>query len=332
MKLTLITILFFLLGASSELLSENEYVKRFTDFTTKYDKKYTDEEYQLRYNIFKGNIDTIEAHNNEEHSWTMDVNEFADQVWHEFKTKHATYTTSSNLGFWFNDNLSSDVPSEWDWVEKGGVTPVKNQGQCGSCYTFSITGAVEGAWYVNTGELLSLSEQQLVDCSGSFGNQGCNGGEMNNGFEYIIRNGICTETDYPYTATDGTCSLCNSSPVSIYSFRNVAPNNEEALQEAVFQQPVSVALEADQIGWHFYKNGIMDSKCGTNLDHGVLVVGYGTEDGKDYWKVKNSWGTSWGEDGYIRLSRNVEAPQGQCGIAMQPSYPVVGKLSKTVYL
>jgi len=300
-----------------------------------YNKDYTgNDEYQLRYNIFKGNVDVIEEHNKGGHSWLMDVNEFADMPWHEFRNTHISYTPNNTPGLSFTGGTTNynDIPEEWDWTEKGAVTPVKNQGSCGSCWSFSTTGAVEGAWFVETGNLVSLSEQQLVDCSGSFGNKGCNGGLMNNGFEYIANNGICTEYSYPYTAKDDSCSTCTTSPVTVSSFNNVLPRNEESLRQAVFKQPVSVALEADQSFWQFYSKGVADSKCGTNLDHGVLVVGYGTLDGKDYWKVKNSWGTSWGDEGYILLARNVKSTQGQCGIALQPSYPVVENTYPTVVL
>lgn len=325
MKFSLLTIFSMLFVSTTALLAETDYQKRFNTFTSHFNKQYDENEYHLRYNIFKGNVDIIDEHNKGEHSWTMEVNEFADMPWHEFKSKHATYTPRNNLGIWVKDETvdCSVFPTELDWVEKGAVTPIKNQGQCGSCWSFSTTGAVEGAWFVKTGDLVSLSEQQLVDCSRSFGNNGCNGGLMDYGFDYIIENGICPESDYPYTATDGTCNECKVSPVSVSSFKDVAPNNENALQQAVFRQPVSVALEADQSLWQFYKEGVMDSKCGTNLDHGVLVVGWGNRDGKDFWKVKNSWGPSWGEDGYILLSRNLEDPRGQCGIAMQPSYPII---------
>jgi len=268
MKFTLLTTLFTLFGVSTAFLAEHEYQDRFNDFTTLYNKEYLDDEYQLRYDIFKGNLDTIDTHNNGDHSWTMGMNSFTDLPWHEFRNNHASYTPSSNLGFWINDNdFSVETPDKWDWVSNGAVTPVKNQGQCGSCWSFSTTGAIEGAWYVKTGYLISLSEQQLVDCSRSFGNQGCGGGLMNEGFKYVVENGICPESVYPYTATDGTCQTCNSSPISVSSFKDVAPSNETALQEAVFRQPISVALEADQKGWQFYKSGIMDGDCGTNLDH-----------------------------------------------------------------
>jgi C1A family cysteine protease len=218
------------------------------------------------------------------------------------------------------------LPTSVDWSAKGAVTPIKNQEQCGSCWAFSTTGSVEGAWFLAKGELVSLSEQQLVDCSGPEGNQGCNGGLMDYAFEYIIKNkGITTEAAYPYTAADGTCQAAGK-PVeaTLSGYKDVSPNSETALLTAIAQQPVSVAVEADQSVFQFYSGGVMDSACGTALDHGVLAVGYGTDTGKDYYKVKNSWGADWGEKGYIRLGRGAKFnPSGQCGIQMDPSYPVV---------
>jgi KDEL-tailed cysteine endopeptidase len=185
---------------------------------------------------------------------------------------------------------------------------------------------VEGAWFLSKGSLVSLSEQQLVDCSQAEGNQGCNGGLMDQAFQYIIDNkGITTEAAYPYTATDGTCAA-KGKPVAatLSGFKDVAANNELALETAIVQQPVSVAVEADQSVFQFYSGGVMDSACGTQLDHGVLAVGYGTDAGKEYYKVKNSWGADWGMKGYILLGRGAKFnPSGQCGIQMQASYPVV---------
>merc|ERR1711975_17313 len=207
----------------------------------------------------------------------------------------------------------------------GAVTPVKNQQQCGSCWAFSSTGSLEGAMFVATGKLISLSEEDLVQCN-SITDHGCQGGLMDNAFNWVQQNGICSEAAYPYTSGGGTTGSCKkgcSPVVSITGHTDVPSRDESALQAAVSKQPVSVAIEADKSAFQLYSGGILDnSACGTNLDHGVLVVGYGT-DGKDYWKVKNSWGATWGEQGYIRMVRD----KNQCGIAQQPSYPTGAKAS-----
>ncbi len=228
-----------------------------------------------------------------------------------------------------NVNLSlaltnpADLPASVDWSAAGAVTPIKNQGQCGSCWSFSTTGSVEGINFIKTGTLVSLSEQQLVDCSGAEGNMGCNGGLMDNAFQYIIsNNGICSEDSYPYTAAQGTCQTCTA-VATITGYQDVPANDETSLMTAIAQQPVSVAVEADQASFQFYSSGVMTAACGTALDHGVLAVGYGTDgSGNDYYKVKNSWGASWGDKGYILLGRGAAyGNNGQCGIQMQPSYP-----------
>jgi len=205
------------------------------------------------------------------------------------------------------------------------VTPIKNQGQCGSCWSFSATGAIEGALVAEGGSLASLSEQQLVDCSTSYGNDGCNGGLMDYAFEYVIAHkGITSEKNYPYSATGPNACQSKPSVASISGYCDVAQNNEKALAFAVSKAPVSVAIEADQSCFQFYSGGVMaDKSCGTQLDHGVLAVGYGTSGSQKYWNVKNSWGTSWGLNGYIWLGKDVAGTGGAgiCGIAMQPSMP-----------
>ena len=214
------------------------------------------------------------------------------------------------------------IPDSWDWREHNAVTPVKNQGQCGSCWSFSATGAMEGAYAIATNQLINISEQQLLDCSVSYGNLACNGGLYDNAFEYATDHKMCTETNLPYDAVYETCQACQGI-FNLKGCTDVPPNNETALKIAVYQQPVSVAIQADQMIFQKYKGGILQSsECGTKIDHAVLVVGYGTENGIDYWIVKNSWGKDWGVDGYIRIFRTTNGlGPGICGIASQPSFP-----------
>jgi len=218
----------------------------------------------------------------------------------------------------------TDMPDSIDWVAKGGVTPVKNQAKCGSCWAFSSTGSLEGAFFVATGKLESLSEEDLVQCN-SVTDHGCQGGLMDNAFAWVQQNGICSEASYPYTSgtgITGTCKKTCAPDVTITGHTDVPSKDEKSLQAAVSKQPVSVAIEADKSAFQLYKGGVLDdATCGTQLDHGVLVVGFGTDSGKDYWKVKNSWGPTWGEQGYIRMIRN----KNQCGIAQQPSFPTGAK-------
>lgn len=227
------------------------------------------------------------------------------------------------------------LPASIDWVEKGAVSPVKDQGQCGSCWSFSTTGAIEGAFAIKYGKMVEFSEQQLVDCdnlSNGGRDHGCNGGLMDNAFTWVGKNGgLCGETEYPYvsgtTQTAGvcqkTCKLVAGSVVAKHV--DVVAKSDAALMSALAQQPVSIAIEADQRDFQLYKSGVFTGTCGTNLDHGVLVVGYGTDAGLDYYKVKNSWSTSWGENGYIRFGRGEQynSGSGQCGILLQASFPVL---------
>lgn len=233
---------------------------------------------------------------------------------------------TSSCKYTFEDT-NEVLPESVDWRDYDMVTPVKNQGQCGSCWSFSATGAIEGA-YAKNNKLTNFSEQQLIDCSVLYGNLGCNGGLMDNAFEYATDHYMCSEENVPYEAkTDKTlneCYNCNA-VVELKGCVDVPTNNQTALKIAVSRQPVSVAIEADTILFDDYEGGIISSSsCGTNLDHGVLIIGYGTDNGEDYWLLKNSWGTSWGENGFFRIKRDdFDEGAGICGIASTASYPLL---------
>ncbi len=301
----------------------------FYQYQSMFRKSYdTREEMMLRFRIFTDNLYDIMQHNaNETNTFKMKVNQFTDLSPSEFKAQYVTgWRSVESYGCKTYESSNSDVPNSIDWREKNAVTSVKDQGQCGSCWTFSSTGAVEGAWAIATGNLEDLSEQQLVDCAtgAAYGSHGCNGGQMEGAFKYVIRNGQCLNASYPYSAKDGECKPCNEI-VHISACFDVKPNDQISLQSAVSRQPVAIAIEADTRYFQSYSSGVLTSvNCGTNLDHGVLIVGYGTENGNDYYLVKNSWGESWGEKGYVKIGRSLSANDpGICGIAMDPSFPVV---------
>ena len=279
------------------------------------------------------NLHNIIIHNlDHNQTFTMGVNQFTDLTAMEFKEQFVGGLKTEVGGYGCKSFSSSAVgaPASVDWRAKGAVTSVKDQGQCGSCWTFSSTGAVEGAWAISKGKLVDLSEQQLVDCATgiSYGSHACNGGQMDGAFKYIIEHGQCAASAYPYTSgttlTGGSCKAC-SAVATLSSCSDVKANDQISLKAAVAQQPVSIAIEADTRYFQSYAGGVLTStSCGTNLDHGVLIVGYGTENGQDYWLVKNSWGTTWGEKGYVKIARSSSVSDaGVCGIAMEPSFPSV---------
>lgn len=324
---TIFTVL-FLTFSSLKSLSDSNYNYIFHHYLNEFNKTYSMEEFDDRYNIFRNNLDFIIDHNEGNHNYTLGLNHFTDLTNSEFKNMMIDnglfIKRSSNCHEMEFKNIN--LPKEIDWRDKNAVTPVKNQGSCGSCWSFSATGALEGANAILNKDLLSLSEQQLVDCSSKYGNHGCNGGLMDDAFEYVENYGLCLEDDYSYTASKNSCKSTECKPVvNVLNCYDVPTNNELALKEAVFNQPVSVAIEADSMIFQHYTSGVITGDaCGTKLDHGVLTVGYGNEDGIDYWLVKNSWGTSWGENGYVKIERNDDSNSpGTCGIAMQPSYPEV---------
>ncbi|KAJ0713121.1 putative chymopapain protein [Helianthus annuus] len=273
-----------------------------------------------RFNVFKSNVLHVHETNKMDKPYKLKLNKFADMTNHEFRSVYAGSKIHhhrslqgdriGNKAFMYA-NVES-VPTSVDWRKKGAVAPVKDQGQCGSCWAFSTVAAVEGINKIKTNELVSLSEQELVDCD-TLENQGCNGGF--NGFGDA----------YPYAAEDGKCdsNKMNSPVVSIDGHEDVPKNDEQSLMKAVANQPVAVAIDAGSSDFQFYSEGVFTGKCGTQLDHGVAAVGYGTTlDGTKYWIVRNSWGSEWGEKGYIRMERGISDKRGLCGIAMEASYPI----------
>ena len=306
----------------------------FTDFQLKFNKKYESELDLLnRFRIFRENLHTIISHNlDNTQNFTMAVNQFTDLTQDEFKENYIGngYGGVGSYGCKTFTSSASGVPTSLDWRVKGAVTSVKDQGQCGSCWSFSSTGAVEGALAISKGTLVDLSEQELVDCATglSYGSHGCNGGQMEGAFKFVIENGQCSNSEYPYTSgttkTGGTCKKC-SAVAQMNTCYDVKPNDQISLKGAVAQQPVAVAISADTKLFQSYSSGVItSSSCYTSLDHGVLVVGYGTENGQDYWLVKNSWSSSWGENGYVKIARSSSNNDpGICGIAMDPSFPSV---------
>jgi C1A family cysteine protease len=243
------------------------------------------------------------------------------------------YNPKNNLR---SSSIVTKLPESVNWISKGVVNKVKNQEQCGSCWAFSTISSVESAVAIKTGILNVLSEQQLVDCDSK--DHGCNGGLMDNAFTWIgSNNGVCSESEYPYTSgvtkKKSTCQTkCSTvSDTDVVKFVDIQPNSDSAMMSALVQQPVSVAIEADGKDFQLYSSGVFTGKCGTNLDHGVALVGYGNENGIDYYILRNSWGESWGSDGYMFLGKGNDPAtnkpynegKGQCGVLGEGSYPIV---------
>lgn len=267
----------------------------------------------------------IQEHNSKNLSYTVEENQFIDQNYTDeffLSENHILLNNKTE----FVDFELDHVPSKVDWRKNHKVSSVKNQERCGGCWAFSSSGAVESAWAIKNNVLYNLSQQELIDCSSDYGNHGCGGGSMDLGFKYIIDNGLCTNLTYPYVAMNQDCQTNCSSVVNISEYEDLRPNDELNLQKGVAQQPVSVAIQGNKRSFQLYQSGIYsDLDCGTQLDHGVLVVGYGedTELDMKYWIIKNSWGNQWGENGYIRIQRDIEDNRGLCGLAMAPSIPIV---------
>ena len=326
----------FLRGSvfSNNIHDREYYENKFHDWISEYKVIISDNKFAHMLSNFANNDDMIESHNSKGLSYELGHNQYSHMSFEEFKdyiklglnpvapeTESAFSVVDTNL------NVTA-LPASVDWTTKGAVTGVKDQGNCGSCWSFSATGALEGAYQIKYGTLISFSEQNLVSCDTI--DSACNGGLMDNAFSWTKSNGgLCTESGYPYTSGStgqkGTCltTCAKNTAVAPKSFTDVAKNSDSALMTALALQPVSVAIQANQPAFQLYKSGVLTGSCGTNLDHGVLAVGYGKwTDGTDYYKVKNSWGTSWGMSGYILIQRGNPQRCGECGILCgPPSYP-----------
>ncbi len=306
-----LAVILAIIGAAALLFSTqtSSKVSEFESWKSNHGVSYASEfENAYRERIFIENLAKIESHNsNKQNTYEMGLNQFSAMTQEEFVQTYlgVIATPETNTIEVQEENVKiGDV----DWTTKSGVvTGVKNQGQCGSCWAFSATGGLEGLWGLASSPQ-SFSEQELVDCSRSYGNQGCNGGLMDSAFKYVIAKGIALESAYPYTAKDGTCKG-GKGDNKITGFTDIQRGSISDLGNQLAGRPISVAVDASN--WSPYKSGIF-SNCGTSLNHGVLLVGSTT----DYWRVKNSWGTSWGESGFIRLKL-----ANTCGIANMASYP-----------
>ena len=317
------------LGATCYRTSNSTDTQKLHDFhkwRVDYNKTYTGEkDLTSYYKNWLHNRDYIETHNQQDHGFKLGLNQFADgdlkhlqqQSYYNRHLAERSFLEPTEC------EVAAGLPSSVDWRTRGVVTPVKNQGECGSCWAFSATGSMEGQHALKTGKLVSFSESQIVDCDTH--DAGCAGGWMDRAFQYVISNhGIETEKDYPYIDQFANCTSNKTENVATFSGYHDVTGGEAGLMKAVATVgPISVAIDASQSDFHFYKDGVYyNADCSTTLlDHAVLVVGYGTTtNGTDYWIVKNSWAETWGNKGYIWMARN---RNNMCGIATQPTYPVV---------
>jgi len=292
----------------------------FKDWQVKHGKYYNGPEQQYRYSIFVQNYQYIQEINSVPRNYTLGLNQFTDLTNYEFATLYLGYKKSDIKASSTVKTIESAPVkgnTTLDWRQLGAVTPIKDQGQCGSCWTFSTTGALEGLNYIKSRSLQNFSEQQLVDCAGPYGNFGCGGGCPYSAMQYTADNGIALETAYPYKGVDGNCNYNPSNLAFKNSGVNFAMPGDASLASALASGPVSIAIAASTSTFQSYQKGILDDpNCGSDLDHAVLAVGYNHDatTGLDYWIIKNSWNTWWGEQGYLRLSRHATDPVGTCGI------------------
>eukprot|EP00927_Polykrikos_kofoidii_P075938 TRINITY_DN7250_c0_g1_i1.p1 TRINITY_DN7250_c0_g1~~TRINITY_DN7250_c0_g1_i1.p1 ORF type:complete len:360 (+),score=54.03 TRINITY_DN7250_c0_g1_i1:105-1184(+) len=338
--------------------SDDDIHRQFEKFQRVFDKHYdSSQERDARFEAFSLSYRFVQANNVKGNSFMLGLNAFSDMSAAEFYRTHfggaansssLLLARSTSLGM-HESPTNVTLPTSKDWRDEGAVTPVKDQGTCGSCWSFSTTGALEGAWKIAGGDLIPLSEQQFLECDfgtkGMNSNWACGGGEPYWAFDYAKGASICSEPTYRYTGEDpetrvNAQKLCTKSQGeceiaipkgAVKGYKLVSRFSESALVSAVAQQPVSIGIAASSDLFRHYQSGVMVGECGFLIDHAVLLVGYGTENSKNYWLVKNSWGPSWGEEGYVRLVRG-KWGAGECSIKSSAHYPVVEKLNEANFV
>jgi len=321
---TIIILSVLLVGAFCVTSFEEQLVKDlFAQWKLTHNKVYkAGHEEEHRLGIFIDNYVKIQKHNQKKSGVTLGLNQFADLTTEEFTNLYTGYIPQQRNGQVANFHLN-ELPANIDWRTKGAVTPVKNQLACGSCWAFSAVGALEGLYFINHGELVSFSEQNFVDCVTK--DHGCQGGWMSHAFEYAAENGVEKGSDYPYTARTQKCAFDASKAVRVNTgYVNVTAKSATALKTALVANPVSVAIQANQVVFQFYKAGVISTGCGDSLNHGVLAVGYDTVNGVEAFVVKNSWGTIWGNAGYVLIGTDESQNNGNgvCGILKDSCFPI----------
>merc|ERR1712072_18376 len=321
-----VTMMFFALVACLAVASA--YDQAWEDYKLDFDKHYTAEEEAMRYANWKKDTEEVAFHNAMYGSeFTQAVNDFSDLTDEEYKEYYLSgyIAEEGESESTLYVPSSEPIPNEIDWRNQGMVTEVKNQGRCGSCYSFSATGALEGQWKKARGQLVSMSEKQIVDCSGRYGNMGCQGGRFQSSWRYIASaGGVESEQAYPYQPRQGYCRFNRGQVVASCSgSQSTASGSESDLANAIGRVgPVSVAIDASPSSFRRYRSGVhyAPSCSSSRMNHAVLAVGYGSEGGSDYFLVKNSWGYSWGDGGYIKMARN---RGNNCGIASDAAFPLL---------